>query len=159
MRAALKIMLPILFCWPTTSEADGGGMTVEVEPSHQYSITCCCHVTDGSRGAVWQNGVWHGSADEAKVCQWIPPCAKNCTHWHSWMLAECLCRLNCGCDYSEAVVHFGSSDSDMKDKPGFGWPRTAVTLQNKERLDLVICANQWFMTKEHMGLNISFSAL
>ena len=32
-------------------------MTVEVEPSHQYSITCCCHVTDGSkRGSLTE---WH----------------------------------------------------------------------------------------------------
>jgi len=34
-----------------TSEADGGGMAVEVEPSHQYSLRFCCHVPDGSRGA------------------------------------------------------------------------------------------------------------
>ena len=27
-------------------------MTVEVEPSHQYSVTFCCHVTDGSRKCV-----------------------------------------------------------------------------------------------------------
>ena len=29
-----------------------GGMAIEVEPSREYSITCCCHTTDGSRGAV-----------------------------------------------------------------------------------------------------------
>ena len=28
------------------------GMVVEVEPSHQYSIVFCCHVTGGSREAV-----------------------------------------------------------------------------------------------------------
>jgi len=39
----------------------------------QNPITCCCHVTDGSRGAIWQ---WHGSVDEAKVYHWIPPCRK-----------------------------------------------------------------------------------
>ena len=27
---------------------------------------CCCHTTYGRRGAVWQNGVWHGSVYEAK---------------------------------------------------------------------------------------------
>jgi len=27
------------------SEVDAGGMAVEVEPSSQYSITFCCHVT------------------------------------------------------------------------------------------------------------------
>ena len=103
LRAALKVMPPILFFWPTTSEADVGGMAVEVEPSHQYSITFCCCVTDGSRGAVWQNGVWHGSAYEAKVCHWIPPCRKNGTHWHSLMLAEHLWRPNSGCEHSEVV--------------------------------------------------------
>ena len=44
-------MPPIVFCWPITSEADFGGMAVEVEPSHQYSITFYC-ATDGGRGAV-----------------------------------------------------------------------------------------------------------
>jgi len=34
------------------SEADVGGMAVEIEPSHQYSITFCCHATDDSRGTV-----------------------------------------------------------------------------------------------------------
>ena len=40
----------ILLCWPTTSEADVSGMAVKAEPSHQHSITFCCHLTDGSRG-------------------------------------------------------------------------------------------------------------
>ena len=37
-RAALKVIPPVLWCWSMTSEADGGGMAVEAEPSHQYSI-------------------------------------------------------------------------------------------------------------------------
>ena len=61
-------MPPILLRWPTTSEADDGDMAVEVEPSRQYSVTFCCRATDDSRGSVLQNGVWHGSAYEAKVC-------------------------------------------------------------------------------------------
>ena len=52
MRATLKVMPPVLSCWPTTSEAAGGGMAGELEPSRQYPIMFCCHVTDGSRGAV-----------------------------------------------------------------------------------------------------------
>ena len=51
-KAALNEMPPILLCLPTTSEADGGGAVVEAEPSHQYSVTFCCCVTDGSRRAV-----------------------------------------------------------------------------------------------------------
>ena len=31
MRAAPKVMPPILSCWLTVSEVDGGGMAVEVE--------------------------------------------------------------------------------------------------------------------------------
>jgi len=50
--AALKVMPPILLCWPMMTEAGVGGMAVEVEPSHLYSLTFCCCVTDGSRGAV-----------------------------------------------------------------------------------------------------------
>ena len=34
------------------SDVDVGGMAVEAEPSQQYSVTCCCGATDGSRGAV-----------------------------------------------------------------------------------------------------------
>jgi len=34
-------------------EADIGGTAVEA--SHQHSIALCCHVTEGSRGAVWHN--------------------------------------------------------------------------------------------------------
>jgi len=53
MRAALKVMPPILLYWPTISEMNVGSMAVEVEPSYQYSITFCCCVTErSSRGAV-----------------------------------------------------------------------------------------------------------
>ena len=49
-RAALKAVPPTLLCWSMTSEVDVGGMAGETEPSHQYSITFCSFVTDGSRG-------------------------------------------------------------------------------------------------------------
>ena len=45
-------MPPILLCWPMMSETDGGGIAVEGKLSHQHFITFCCHVTDGSGGAV-----------------------------------------------------------------------------------------------------------
>ena len=51
MRAALKEM-PHFTMLPTVSETDGGGMEEEAEPSHWYSATCCCHMTDGSREAA-----------------------------------------------------------------------------------------------------------
>jgi len=112
MRASLKVMSPILRCWPTASDADVGGTAVEVEPSLQYSVTWCCQVTDGSRGALWQNGVWHESVDEAKVCEFLH--AENIAfsdiHW---------CLLNVYGDQTVDVstaswwlVHFSSGDSD-----------------------------------------------
>ena len=66
------------------SKADGGGMAIEAEPLHQYSLTLSSHVTHGSRGAVWKNGIWHGSTYEAVVWNWKLPCGKNSTHW--WFL-------------------------------------------------------------------------
>ena len=57
IRDAPKVMPSILLCWPTTSEVNVGSLAGEVEPSHQYSITICCHATDGSREAVSKNGV------------------------------------------------------------------------------------------------------
>jgi len=51
-RTSPKVIPPVLLCQPMMSEADVGSMAVEIEPSHQYSITFCCHVADGSRGAV-----------------------------------------------------------------------------------------------------------
>lgn len=49
-RAALKVLSPILLCWPTTPEVGVGGVAVEVAPLHQHSVMFCCHATDGSRG-------------------------------------------------------------------------------------------------------------
>ena len=53
-----------------------------------HPITCCCYVTGGSIRAVWQNSVSHGRVYEAQVWNWIPPCRKKCTHWHSSTLDE-----------------------------------------------------------------------
>ena len=85
------------------SEANVHVRTVEVVASHQYSVRCRCCVTDGSRGAVCQNGLWHGSDYGAKVCHWLPSCGKNGTQWHSLMHAEHLWRPNNGCQHWEMV--------------------------------------------------------
>jgi len=45
-------MPPILLCWSAMSEADFGGMVVEAEPSHRYSVIFCWHVADGNKRAV-----------------------------------------------------------------------------------------------------------
>ena len=57
MRDALKVIPFISLYWPTMSEVDVGGMVVEVKPYLQYSVAFYCCVTDGSRGAVWQNDI------------------------------------------------------------------------------------------------------
>ena len=85
MKVAQKVMPSVLLCWPMTSEADVAVMAVEAQPSHQHSITCCCYATDGSKGTVWQNGIRCGSADEAKVSDWVPPCGKK---WHVLMFID-----------------------------------------------------------------------
>ena len=79
MRVALKIMPPILSCLPTILEVDGSGVAVSAEPSHQYFVTFCCHVTDGIRGTVWLNAIWQGGICETKACNWLHPCRKTCT--------------------------------------------------------------------------------
>ena len=123
LMCALKVMAPILLGWLMMSEAEVGGMVVEVEPSHQYSIVFCCHVTGGSREAVCHNGIWHGNVCEAKVCDWIPPCGKNSTQWHSSVLFG-----DQTLDVSPVrLVHFSSDDTNMKDMPYSGWLCTAVT--------------------------------
>lgn len=35
----------------------------------------------GSTGAVWHNGVSHGSACKAKVWNWVPQCRGSSSHW------------------------------------------------------------------------------
>jgi len=102
-RVAPAMMPPSLWFCAMTSEVDVGVMVVGVDTSCQYSITLHHCAVDGRRGAVWQNGVWHGNAYEAKMWNWIPPCRNSGTHWHSLTLAEYLWRPSSGSWHSEAV--------------------------------------------------------
>jgi len=122
VRAAPKDMPHILLCWPTMSEADVGGLAVQYESPYQYSITCCSHATGGSRGAIWQNGIWHESLYDAKV--W-----KNCTHCHSLTFIECLWKPNSVYQHSE--VHFSYGDSNVKDKSHSRWLHSCHTLKRR----------------------------
>jgi len=54
-------------------------------PIHCYILL---HVTNGSRGTVWKNGVGHGSAYEVKVLKCILQCRKNCTTDVCWKSTE-----------------------------------------------------------------------
>ena len=79
------------------------GLVVETELLHQYFITFCCYVTNGSRWTVWHSDIWHGRVCETKVWNWIPSWRKNCTQWHSLMLLEHLWNSNSECEHSAAV--------------------------------------------------------
>ena len=84
------------------SKVDVGAMAVQLEPSWQYPL----HVVAIWRMAAeghWQNGIWHGSVNEAKVCHWNPPCGKNGTHWHSSTFAEHLWKPNSKYEHNAAV--------------------------------------------------------
>jgi len=87
----------------------------------QYSITLCWNVTEGSRGAVWQNCVWHGSVDEVKVCHWIPPSQRNYTCWHLPMLAGHYWRPSSVCELSEAVVDVFQEWQRRNDRQAVLW--------------------------------------
>ena len=100
MRDALKVTPPILWSWLTMSEADVGGMAVEIEHSHQYSITC---VTWQQRGSLIKSHltwkcVWKKGGG-TELCHE----EKNGSYWHSLILAEHSWRPNSGCVHSEIV--------------------------------------------------------
>lgn len=71
-------MPPVLLCWPTASKADIGGMAVEIEPPHQYSITFVAMQQTVAEGKSDQLVCNCGTVSEAKVCHCILPCGKPC---------------------------------------------------------------------------------
>ena len=116
-------MPPVLLCCPLTAKVDVGGMAVEAEPSHWYSITCCCYVIAGSRGSVWQNGIWHGSDYEQRYTVeflHVEKFASTDIYWHFLRAYK-----DQTVDVSTAVgwvMCFGSVDSDEKGKKCSEWP-------------------------------------
>ena len=112
------------------SEVDVGGMEVDVEPSHQYSVTCFCHVTDGST-LCWGHSDRMVSDIEVHMKQ---------RHGIEFLHAEKTaptdihqCLLNVYGDQTvdvstlrQWVVHFSSCNSEVKDEPRSGWPRRSL---------------------------------
>ena len=96
-------------------------MAVVAKPCHQHSVTCCCRVTDGSRGAVWWNGIWHGSAYEAQVWNWIPPCRKIASVDIHWCLLNVYRNQSVDIGTVRWVVYFSNGDNSVRDKPCSGW--------------------------------------
>lgn len=111
---------------------------IGVEPSCQYSFTFCYCVTDSSRGAVSQSAVWHMKQRciiSSSVCKILNPLTfvDGC-----WTLYG-----NRAMDMSTErlwVLHFNSSDSDMKDRLHSGRLSEAITPQNEEFL---FCSSTW----------------
>jgi len=62
MRAAPKVIPPVLLCWPATSEAVVGGMEEEVEPSQNILL---CFVAAWQMAAQGQAGKM---ASDMEVC-------------------------------------------------------------------------------------------
>ena len=99
-RAVLNIIPPIMLVCDFRDEWWWyGSRSWTFPPIFCYILLLC----DDSRGAVWPNGAWHGTANEAKVCHLIPPWEKNSTYWHSFMLASHLWKPNNEWEHSEAV--------------------------------------------------------
>ena len=135
--SAPKVMPLIILYWPTTTEADVCSMAVEAESSRYYSITFCYYLTDGLRGAAWQNDDWCGGVWSKSVSlnYWIPPYRKNV---HPLILIN-TCWM------------FMETKQWIWEQRGSGWCISAVTkiwktsttatLQNEEHLDWLIHAN------------------
>ena len=83
-------------------EVDVGGMSVEDEPSHQYTITFCCPVT-GSRGALTKWYLTWNCVRSKSVLLNSSMWEENGIHWHSPMLAEHLWRPNSECKRREVM--------------------------------------------------------
>ena len=100
-QVATKVMLPISLCWPTVSEADGGGIAVKVEPFNQYFV------------AMWQTAAEGHSdrmASDMEVhmkqrCEIEFLCAEKMAHIdiHWCLLNVYGDHRGCGCEHTEAV--------------------------------------------------------
>ena len=92
-------MPPILLCWSITSEEDVGGIAAEAEPSHYYSIPCCCHVTAAEEQS------------NKMTSYMVYACSKNVVlnsfMWRKWcsssMFDEHFWTPTSGCEHSNAV--------------------------------------------------------
>ena len=107
---------------------------VEDEPSHQYSNTFRCCVTNVSRGALWQNNSdMEMYMKQSCVIEFLHVETVAPIHIH-WSFLNVYGDQTVHVSTVRLVVHFNSGDSDAKDKPYSRWPCTAVTSQNEKCL-------------------------
>ena len=76
-RATLKLMPPILLCWPTTSESNVVDMAVEVEPSCQYSVKFCFRAAEVQSDKVASD--MEVRMKQRCVTEFLHAGKKNCT--------------------------------------------------------------------------------
>jgi len=142
----------ILLCWHTTSV---------VEPFLQYSLKFCYCETLSSKGAIWQNGVWHESKHNAKEYNWIPPCGKRNMpiNIHSHLLNTDWDQIVYMNTVRQWALHFSSGDSKASDKLYSGQPHAASTSHNEEHLDQFIHTSfPTTQTERCSELNIGYIA-
>ena len=109
-------------------------MAVEVEPSHQYSITFCCHVLL-QMAAEGQSDKMTSDIEARKKKRYgteflhaeeIEP-----TDIHQDLLNVYGDQTVDESTLRQWMVHFSSDDSEVKDKSHSRWPCTAVMPQNE----------------------------
>jgi len=157
VRAASKVISPILLYWPVTSELDDGD--VAFSPIFHYILLQCdrWQQRDSLTKTVSDMEVWMKQRCVTEFLH-VEKITPTNIHWH---------LLNVDGDQTvdvstvrQWVMRFSSGDSHMKDKPCSGCPQTAVTPWNEEPLNQLVNANQWIITREWCTeLNIGFNAL
>lgn len=125
--------------------------------SFPYSITFCCCAAGGSRGAVWQKGMWYGSVyvslNSSLWKKWHPLTFNN-TCWvfvetKQWM------QWNSGWCISAVLTSMWKTSHVLN-----GHALLSHHTMNEEHLYQLIHPNQQIMTSELCTeLNISFSVL
>ena len=121
-------------------------MEVEHEPSCQYSVTCCCHATDGSI-QPWQNASYmkmHMKQRCVTEFLHVEKATPTGIHWH---LLSIYGDQTVGVSTVKCwTLHFSCGNRDMKDKPCSGQSCTVVIPRNDEDLDQFIHTNLQIMT-------------
>ena len=136
----------ILLSWSTIIEADVGDTVVEVEPSHQYSVTCCCHVTRWQqRGSLTEWCLtWQYCVTWKQRCHGIPPCGKNGTHWYSLMFAEHTWGPNSSCELNEVVGDLFQQWHHRHERKTSCISDSHVQLSHHEMRSAWISSSTWF---------------
>jgi len=142
-RASPKVTPPILLYCPV-SEADVGGMAVESEssisiPLHFVAVEQMA--AEGQSDRLVSDVEAH--MEQRRVPQFLHVEKMAPIGIHCCLLNVCGEQTANVLTLRQWVMCFSSGDSNMKDKPCFRWPRTAVTPLNEEHLNHLTQVNWW----------------